>query len=431
MPESRKRFLIVLMAVLLLGVALRVGYVLSLSRERIAPDELDYLNSATGLIEDGSFDKTVYYHVPPVVPLLFAGLFTFTGPSYTAARLLQCFFFIAAGTVLYLLGKELSGRLGGLLTLGVAAVYPYFVFFTGYAETEALAIAVIPAAILFAVRSVRSQRWRDCAFFGGLLALATLTRAAVFLFVLAIPLVYLIGWGARSWRWFRATIVAVATFCCLYLPWMAVNRSYFGEIIVTPTIGSGVMLYGTALRIEIPDSAERGRHFKNNIYSQYYYPPGASHRQRLEGDRYLRQEGRRILAAHLDEVPSLLLTNVMRFWQFYPHSPGDQQTAFWYKLIGLGSYGIIFPLILIGAAVGLHRFRELSSVYGFITYFTLVHVALYGMLRYRIPMDGLLIALAVLGFQSALLWLKPALWNGMEQSVTGADGSDAHYRSDS
>lgn len=122
MPESRKRFLMALMAVILVGVALRVGYVSSLPGERIEPDELDYVNSARGLIEDGSFDRTVYYHVPPVVPLLFAGLFTFTGPSYTAARLLQCLFFIATGIALYGLGKELAGRLGGLLALCVLGV---------------------------------------------------------------------------------------------------------------------------------------------------------------------------------------------------------------------------------------------------------------------------------------------------------------------
>jgi 4-amino-4-deoxy-L-arabinose transferase-like glycosyltransferase len=428
MPEGRKRHLITLLAVILLGVALRAGYVLSLPSDRIEPDESDYVDSARGLAEDLSFDKTVYYHVPPVMPVLFAGLFSITGPSYPAARLLQCLFFIMTGVALYGLGAELAGRLGGLLAAGLGAIYPYFIFFTGYAETEALAIALIPGAILMAVRSVRSRRWPDCALFGGLLALATLTRASVMLFVLAIPLIYLIGWGVRSWRWLRASLVAATAFGCLYLPWMAVNYKYFGEIIVTPTIGSGAMLYVTALRMEIPDGAELQRYFQDNIYGRYYYPPGATHRQRLEGDRHLRQEGRRILAAHRDQVPSLLLTNLRRFWQFYPGSPGGPRTAFWYRLIGLGSYGVIFPLVLIGAVTGLRRFRELSSIYGFVAYFTLVHVALYGKLRYRIPMDGLLITLAVLGLQSAVLWLRPALWRRGERALRIPGGEAGRQR---
>ncbi len=391
--------------IFLLGVIIRVGYVLALPPTAIEPDEVDYVRSAAGLAAEGSFEQTVYYHVPPVVPVLFAGLFLLTGPSYLAARLLQCMLFVLLGWILYWLGVEVLDRRAGLLAVGFGAVYPYFIYFSGRALSETAATVAIAGCMLFAVRAVRSRTTVDVLGFGFSLAVASLTRAAVLYFVLAIPLVYAIGWGVRQWGWIRATMVTLTAFLVLYLPWVAVNYGYFGEFIPSPTIGGGVMLYQTALRITMPDEGERTAYLKDEILPRYYYPENASHHDRLEGDRFLQREGARIIGENPGAYLRVVWSNLKRFWQPYPHQSDDPSAARRYMIVGLTSFGVLLPFFITGLVERLRAFRALSVLYGFMAYFTLVHVLLYGRLRYRVPMDSLFLVFAAAVF---VWWLSRA-----------------------
>jgi 4-amino-4-deoxy-L-arabinose transferase-like glycosyltransferase len=417
--RAKNRHYICLGALILLGVLLRVGYVLTLPPGLGASDETDYFESAQGILA-GSFDATVYYHVPPVVPVLFAGVFALTGPSFLAARLFQCGLFFAIGAVAYLLGKRLGGRLAGLLCAALVALYPYFVFYSGQALTETAATLFIPLVLLLALRAADDYSPAGALLFGLSLAAASLTRASAVYFVLAVPLIFAIAWGVRRTAWLKATGLAAAGFLALYLPWCAVNYRHFGTVIPAPTIGSGVMLYQTALRMTMPDEVARLKYLKAEVLPKYYYPPGGTDRDRLEGDRHLNAEGKRIIRENLDKYPAILWENFSRFWQFYPRYSGEEgdRRALIYKILGLGTYGILFPFIIAGAVLGLRRFRKLSALYGFVAYFTLVHILLYGKLRYRLPMDPLLLAFGAYGFLACLARIRP-IWLAALEGWTG------------
>lgn len=382
-----------------LGLIARLAFVSTMPSAAPVSDEVDYIESARDILANRSFDATVYYHVPPVVPILYAGLFLFAEPGLAAVRVFHCFLFLLLAPVAYLLGKEIGGRITGIACLAMVAAYPYFIYFTGYAVTETVATIVIPGTLLLAVYSARWFSGGFCLAFGASLAVASLTRAAALYFVLAIPLIYAIAWGLKGTAWIKATGLALAAFLALYSPWCFVNYLHFGEFVPTPTIGSGVMLYQTALRITMPDDAARWSYLKKEILPKYYYPPGANDRDRLEGDKYLAREGKRIIGENLNRYPSVLWKNFKRFWQFYPkyEAEGGRGKAVLYKALGLGTYGLLFPFMVAGALGCMNRFRQLSALYGFVVYFTLVHVIVYGKLRYRIPMDPLLLAFASFG----------------------------------
>lgn len=417
------RFL--LAGILVLGVVLRVAYILALPNVQAEPDEADYLTSAASLADQGSFESTVYYHVPPVVPLAFAGLFVFTGPSLLAARLLQAVLFGATGSLLFLLGTEVGGRRVGLLAAAAAAIYPYFIFFSAQVLTESIATTTISAMILAAVLAVKRESPLWAVAFGASIAVATLTRASVFYFVLAVPLVYLIAWGVRRARWLMATALTLGAFALVYLPWTFVNLHYFGSYFIQPTIGSGVLLYQTALRITMPDEAARRTFLRSEVLPKYYNPTGATHAERLRGDIYLRQEGERILRENRGALPRIAWRNFQRFWQFYPNAPAGagRGRAHLFKLLGIGSYGILFPFFVVGAIRCLQQFRMLSVLYGFIAYFTIVHTMLYGQLRYRVPMDGLVLVLAVAGLVFVVDYLRERWFSsGLEEPGVVARG---------
>ena len=399
----------VLAAVLMLGIVLRLGYAAWVSPSQFDSDERDYAASAIALLDRASFEETVRFHVPPATPLLYAMVFGVLGRGNAQIWFAQAFLFAAIGVTIYLLGTGLAGKTAGLLAVLFAALYPYFIYFSGLALSETAGVLAISAMLVVGVRAARNGRWQDCLGFGALVAIAALTRAAVFYFVLAVPLVFAIAWGVRSGRWVKASALALAGFLVLYLPWTAVNYRAFGEFIPTPTIGSGVMLYQTALRLTIPDEAERLTFLRREILPRYYEPPGASHHDRLAGDRYLQREGKRIIAANIGGYPEIAWQNFLRFWQFYPNAPeGETTTRRVYRLLGLGSYGVLFPLFVLGLWLGRHEFRRLAVLYGFLCYFTLVHCLVYGKLRYRIPMDGVILAFSA----SGALWVAERLVTG-------------------
>jgi len=414
-PEKLKLLLVM---ILLVGVILRVGYVLTLPGVPTDPDEHDYIQSALGILHEGSFAKTVYYHVPPVVPIVYAGLFALTGPNIVAIRVFQSLLFVVLGLIVFELGKETSGSLAGLLAASFAAVYPYFIFFSGQAMTETIATVVIAAALLFGARSVRTKRKRDVLAFGVLLAIATLTRAAVVYFVLAIPMGYLIAWGIRNMRWLLASLVAVVGFLVVYSPWVVVNYRYFGVVLPSPTIGGGVMLYQTALKTTIPDDAKRMEFLKREVFPKYYYPKGATYAALLAGDRYLSKQAVQIIKENPGAYARIALENLERFWQLYPHQSKDAAAARWYRLIGLTSFGILVPFFITGLVEKLFQFRRLSLLYGFMVYFTMVHSLLYGKLRYRVPMDTLYLVFAAAGM---VYWARRVFPRAIED-ITGHSG---------
>lgn len=407
-------------ALVLFGLLLRVGFVLTLPEAAIDSDEVDYVESAQGLLA-GSFEKTVYFHVPPVVPLLYAAVFAVTGPSFLAARLFQCLLFVPIAWVAHGLAREIGGELAALMCLGLCAGYPYFVFFTGHAMTETTATLLVPAVLLLAVRTARVPSLAGAALLGLSLAAATLTRASVLYFVLAVPIAYAIAFGWRDPRWARLSSVVAAAFLAIYLPWCAVNYRYFGEFVPTPTIGSGVMLYQTALRLTMPNDEARLAYLKKEVLPRHYNPPGGTDRDRLAGDRRLAAEGARLIRENLDRYPQVVWVNFTRFWQFYPRFGGEAGAAraAAYKLVGLATYGVLFPFIVLGAVLGLRHFRQLSAAYGFVAYFTLVHVVLFGKLRYRLPLDPLLLAFASLGAAWGMARLRPS-WSAALAEAVGA-----------
>ena len=394
---------LLLLLIVLLAVALRVGYAMVLPNVVIVPDEKDYFTAAEELVTQGSFFQTVKTHVPPVVPVFFASCMTVVPRDYRSLRVSQSFLSAILVIVLFFFGRELTGDRGGLLAAFLGAVYPYFVYFSGFVLSEAAAIVVIPSALYMGFRAIQGRRPAVLFAFGLMVAVAALTRAAVLDFILLVPFVLWMSWGGGPLRPLKAGAIVLAGFFLLYGPWMAVNRAYFGEWIWPPTTGGGVMLYQTGLKMEMPDEERRREFLEREIFPKYYKPSEGGLPARLAGDAWLWNEGKRMILKHLSEYPAVMWQNALRFWQFFPHSPEGPQSvqARRYRFVGLGSYGVLFPFFVIGLVVSLTRWRKFILIYSFIGYYTAVHIVLYGKLRYRVPMDSLLILFGVLG----LFWV--------------------------
>jgi hypothetical protein len=82
----------------------------------------------------------------------------------------------------------------------------------------------------------------------------------------------------------------------------------------------------------------------------------------------------------------------MRFWNIVPNA-GEFRSGL-YAIISIASFGSILVLALIAAARQWRQWRVLAPLYLIIGYFTFVHVVTIASLRYRFPIEPLLIIMA-------------------------------------
>lgn len=141
-------------------------------------DESRLAMAARGVLESGlpRLPSGWVYTRGLLASYLTAPSFALMGATDFAARLPA----VLAGTALvpigYVLGRAVSGRLGGLFVAAYLAGHPSLVVWSRQAWFYALYVLVFGAALLFIVRAQRTGRVRDHLFAGGLVGLSAFTH---------------------------------------------------------------------------------------------------------------------------------------------------------------------------------------------------------------------------------------------------------------
>jgi 4-amino-4-deoxy-L-arabinose transferase-like glycosyltransferase len=165
----------------ILALALRLAYV---------ADNRDSVTFASPLVDAWTYDQEarsvaahglgaieVPFYQPPVYPLLLAAVYTATGGSYLAPRLLQALL----GALTVLLVAWIAGRAGGRraawIAGGLLAAYGPVIYFEGELLPPALLLALIAGALaLLPLAGDAPRRTSRIAAAGLLLGVATAAR---------------------------------------------------------------------------------------------------------------------------------------------------------------------------------------------------------------------------------------------------------------
>ena len=234
--------------IVIVAMGVRVGFAWNEAR-KIAPGVLGIVpfqqetgNIAYALAQGKGFSNVFRTEtgptawLAPIYPLLVAATFklfgTFTSRAFFACVVLNILFSSAACLPIFFAGKRIAG-------LGVAAgaawlwaVFPSAVMMPFEWIWDASLSALLAALILWATLELaESERWLDWGVYGVLWGLALMTNPA-----LGVLLPFLLGWaafrgrGEGRVRWKRAALaVGVATLCCV--PWTIRNYVAFHRFI--------------------------------------------------------------------------------------------------------------------------------------------------------------------------------------------------------
>ena len=207
--------------------------------------------------------RSTPYMRPPVYPYFLAGIYTASGASHLAARLVQMAFGLLNVVLAYALGRAIFDARRGLVFSALVAVYWIFIYYEGELHSPVLEVTFTLVLLLVL------QRWSDrpslglVAAGGVTLGLFALTRPnALLLAPLALGFLFWLAWRRdRTRQAIAAAAVLMASVTAVVA--LATLRNYLmAEDVVLVTTNAGINLYlshnehAAAGSLAVPDLAE-------------------------------------------------------------------------------------------------------------------------------------------------------------------------------
>ena len=434
----------ILGAILVVAVLLRVGVALYLGDVVDAPplltDQRSYHALGARLLEGHgfSFAKAWYPFTPADTPtahwsflysLIVAGVYGIFGVHPLAMRLVQA---VAGGVLLplavYRLGRRIfepatrgaqgEGKRDGsvssvaspaaaaplaaampLAAAAVTAVYGYFVLYAATIMTETLFITVLVWSLEVSLgvaralgKGQRVQRSQTLQL-GLSLSLGTLLRQSLLPWV---PVLFLsLAWVAWRQRVLGAAVRVAAVvgvmLAAAILPWTYRNTRAYGQFLLLNS-NTGYAMYSG----QHPMHGTRFREF-----DAAPLPEDLAWGNEAAMDSQLMALGVGFVLDDPGRYLLLSLSRVRAFFEFWP----TPDTTLIHNLGRVGSFGLFLPFMLYGLTLGARdpaHVRANGLLFLFAAFYTVLHVMTWAMVRYRLPVDAVMIpwagwALADLG----------------------------------
>jgi len=372
-----------------------------------------------------------------------AVLYRFAGHAPLLARLVQA---VAVGLLTpwftHRVGKRAMGESVGIAAAAISSVYLYFVTYAASLMTEAFYIVAILWTLDAAMRLLQclhtgrpQQGTRQLVLHGLELGLAMgitlLLRQAIvgFWVVLAIWLVFT-AWRLHSLRRLRIPVLVSAVALLLVLSPAILHNYQLFQRLTMPNTNAGIAffwanhpIYGT--RFEAVLSPEHG------VTYQELIPPELRDLDEAALDRALLLLGLQFILDDPVRYFKLCLSRIPVYFLFWPTA--DSTTLS--NLSRVLSFGLCLPFMALGVVLAVHRLVSRASspellarqagrgssphqsdfcdefvslLLLFCLTYTLIHLASWANVRYRLPVDAVLIMFAAYALRQLWLWCQAA-----------------------
>jgi len=371
-----------LVAVFLLALLLRVGFVLTYDGGKLrydrwyASDAETYVGYAESLAERGEYDWLGFpARRAPLYPWLIAGVRA-AGGSLVTVRIVQAILGAATCLCAYGLARELWDRRVGYLAAGLVAVYYPLIQSCGYIMSEALYTLLLSVALLLATMGLRRDRLHLLAAAGFVLGASALCReVSVPVAVLATAAIAVAAKRPLRRRLGRAAVFAGLAACAV-LPWTARNYAVLSAF-VPISASSGHTLYignndhttgGTGGAWTLDDT----EYPAEEVVGAPFFT--------VEADAKLRRMALDYIKSHPKRTATLAGRKFVNMWRPYY---AKASTAG--KAITAAMYVPAMLLALAGLATSWRNWRDQAVVLAALATFALVHVVSIAEIRYRYP----------------------------------------------
>ena len=397
-----------LLAILAISVCLRMAVAVYLG-DQVPPgkDETSYSVLASRL-QAGfgySFPEDWYPFAPADTPTahwsflytaFIAAVYAIVGVHPIVVRLIGAVIggLLLPGMVYRLVSRILPRREWlPLIAAACAALYAYFVLYAAMLMTETFFIITIlwslERAILIEQELKNGQRPNliNLLGLGVSLGIATLLRQSILPWV-GVLFIWLVWMGFRHKQLkqtIRSLIFSGTVLIMFIIPFTIRNyRAYDDFLLLNSNAGYAMF------------SAQHPMHGTNfQAFEAAPLPRDISPipRNEAQWDRVLMQRG---IQSIFDDPGRYLLLSASRTADYFMFWPSGESSL----LFNLGrvlSFGIFLPLMIVGLWLSRKDWQRYRLLYLFIIFYTVLHLLTWSMIRYRLPVDAVLLLFASLG----------------------------------
>jgi len=389
MPNTRRW----LWLILALALVIRLGYVYVQLHHNLfhvatfAPDSERYINLANNLIKRGMYSyegRESTANDTPGFPLFLAGLRLAFGPGLLAIYIAQIILSVATVLMVFFIAQACFSDQAGLCAAVLAAIYPLGFIFVATPLTETLYTFLVTSFLAILFKITHGRLWAVAA--GILGGVTILTRPVAAGFIGLVCLILALKPTSR-----KLGLLSLAGILLVMAPWVIRNAVVFGEFIPLST-ASGYQIYGG----NAPD-ATGGSNGHMSAGVDFAHPPeqpqGVSDN---EWSKKLTIMGLEVYSSD----PMLFFQRLpSKIWNMWRPTWGEASVKNWVAI------GAVYLLIWFFALACLISSKcRAPLLWGFVLYHVVVHAIIFGIVRYRIPVEPALIAIA--GGGAVCLWNK-------------------------
>lgn len=200
------------------------------------------------LLGGQGFESWMFAYRPPLYSMFIAATYGLIGPHPLVVVFIQTI--ISAS--ICLLTYSLVGELGGnqkvrLIAATFAALDPGSIAISIVLVAENVANPFIAASLMFFVRLIKTQHWRDVFACAGCVLLATLARPTAVYFVIVVAALVVI---AHRRQWFAQALVISCFVIAGLLPWYVRNYAY-QDVFTYATTSDFNLLFYKGVSVEV------------------------------------------------------------------------------------------------------------------------------------------------------------------------------------
>lgn len=334
----------------------------------------------------GNPEPTAY--VTPLYPLFLSAVYMIFGHNMLAVQFLQALIGSLSVLCVYFIAKKIFDEKIGLIAAIIMAFYPHQIFWSGYILTETLYVLILLFAILFFIRFCERKTIVNALVAGILLGIAGLARPMAFGFT-AFLIIYILWLNKNKMEGLKFSCIFVIGVLLVSSPWIIRNYSTFGEFIPGSTENWVVFYAGNSPGATggLDGYITGGKDFTSLNFTSL----NKSNMSEIEKNQIYKMAS----LNYLKENPSSFFKIMPRkFWNMWRPNYANASLKN-HALMSL-PYIIMIALALCGIYYSYLKQKNMLKwiLYFFIAYNVLVHLIFIGIIRYRLPIEPVLIIFA-------------------------------------
>ncbi len=294
-----------------------------------------------------------------------------------------------------------------LLAAGITAIYVYFAYYAAALMTESFFIVALLGSITLTIdltRCTTNSQCRNMAIASGLAISITVFLRQLFLLFVPFLLLWLILSTYKRYAWSQlalAVFIPIVVVILAILPVTIYNYTRFERFVLLNTNAGYVLFWGNhpIHGTRFIDASEMGETYQKLV------PSELRHLDEAALDQALLKRGVQFILDDPERYVYLSLSRIPAYFKFWP-DPDSGKVS---NVARVSSFGVFLPFILYGlfrlsfntrystpATFFVQPPFSVILLYLFVVIYTAVHLLTWALIRYRLPVDAVLLIFAAL-----------------------------------